>query len=127
MKSKYFSEEWKKEMKDTNAVSIMEVKQYILAKKYRRTVHDAMTTGRYLYPILYELYKTFNTPASSAAVERSFSMQNRLVTPSRNRLALDGVRDLLFIKMNVLSARKWNWFIDMLRYLNSSDEQKSCI
>ena len=39
-------------------------------KKYKRTVHDAMTTGRYLYPILYELYKIFfNNPASSAAVE----------------------------------------------------------
>ena len=35
-------------------------------KKYKRTVHDAMTTGRYLY----ELYKIFfNNPASSAAVE----------------------------------------------------------
>lgn len=123
-KSKYFSEEWKRDMKDKNADVMAEVKKYINDKKYRHTVHDAMTTGKYLYPILYELYKHFfNTPASSAAVERSFSMQNRLVSPSRNRLTQSGVRDLLFIKMNVLSSRRSKWFDDMLKYLNNSNEQ----
>ena len=114
--------EGKLESKKANLIN--ELKQYIDDKKYRITVHDAMRTSNTMYPILYNLYKYFiNVPASSAAVERSFSFQNAILTPSRNRLMDTTVRNLLYLKMNIMSARKFGWEDDMLKFLNSLKDE----
>ena len=111
-------------LESRKAKLINELQQYLNDKSYRMTVHDAMKTSNTMYPILYELYKYFiNVPASSAAVERSFSFQNAILTPSRNRLMDTTVRNLLYLKMNMMSARKHGWEDDILKYLNSSKDE----
>ena len=102
---------------------VIEIQGYIMDKQYRHTVHDAMKTGSSYYPILFVLYKYFiNVPASSAAVERSFSFQNAILTPSRNRLNNTMVRNLLFLKMNMMSAKKHGFDYDMLKFLNTAND-----
>ena len=73
------------------------------------------------YPILFELYKHFfNAPASSAAVERSFSIQNAIVIPRRSQLNPNLIKQLLFINMNVKSANDYGWREEMMKYLNTN-------
>ena len=92
-------------------------------KQYRHIVHDAMKTGSSYNPILFVLHKYFiNVPATSAAVERSFSFQNAIPTPSRNRLRKTMVRNLIFLKMNMMSAKKHGFDYDILKFLSTGKD-----
>lgn len=75
-----------------------------------------------IYPLLYKIYQFFfSQPASSASVERSFSVQNSFLTPSRNRLMPGHVKMMLFIKMNYKMAKKNGWERELLDYMNAED------
>ncbi len=99
----------------------MELFKYVRDKKNRYSVHNAMELWCDQYPILFELYKHFfNAPASSAAVERSFSIQNAIVIPRRSQLNPTLIKQLLFINMNVKSANAYGWREEMMKYLNTN-------
>ncbi len=95
-----------------------EVKKFVLEKKYRLSLFSFMKTSTALYPLLSPLYEyLYSQPASSAAVERSFSVQNSIMVPSRNRLSVYLSGKLLFIKMNYFAATKYQWEDDLMKHL----------
>lgn len=97
-----------------------EVIEFLL-DDFRYNLHNYMRVSSSYFPLLNGLYEFFySQPASSASVERSFSMQNSFLVPSRNRMSLRNVKTLLFIKMNYVLAKKNGWEIELMNYLNSS-------
>ena len=64
----------------------------------------------------------FSLPASSAAVERAFSVQGCFLQPRRNQLSLATVKSLMTIKINCMLAEKNGWEDNLLSYLQSSTE-----
>ena len=99
-----------------------EVTEFLL-DDYRNNLHNYMRLSSTYFPLLHQLYEFFfSQPASSASVERSFSIQNSFLVPSRNRLSAKNVKTILFIKMNYILAKKNGWEIELLNYLNSSQD-----
>lgn len=65
----------------------------------------------------------FSLPASSAAVERAFSVQGCFLQPRRNQLSLATVKSLMTIKMNCMLAEKNGWVDTLLSYLQNCAEK----
>lgn len=70
-----------------------------------------------------KLQELFSLPASSAAVERSFSVQGCFLQPRRNQLSLATVKNLMMIKINCMLAAKNGWEDNLLNYLQNSVEK----
>ena len=101
---------------------IMQEVTGFLTNQYRLNLHSFMEYTSTIYPLLYKIYLFFfSQPASSASVERSFSVQNSFLTPSRNRLMPGHVKMMLFIKMNYKMAKKNGWERELLDYMNAED------
>ena len=70
------------------------------------------------FPTLYRVYQyLFCQPASSAAVERSFSVQGCFMLGRRNRMKLTTVRDLMMMRMNCLFLKRIGEEDQLVRYI----------
>ena len=94
----------------------MQVYDYWIAWK-----KDGLTAERFLplhgfeYPELWDLYKQIHCNTSStAAVERSFSLQSYLQTYKRSRLSELKLSRLMIVYISVSFAREY----DHIEYLN---------
>ena len=75
--------------------------------RYGITVPKYLRENSKLFPELIEVYEDlFSSPASTAAVERSFSVQGCFMVPRRNRLRIDTIRNMMLIRMNSLLASR---------------------
>lgn len=97
-----------------------EVTRFMNERGYRSSLATYMSISSQLLPHLYALYQfLFIQPASSASVERSFSILNHIQTGSRNRIGCTTLRNLLFIKMNYSIGKKCGWRNEMRSFLHS--------
>lgn len=70
------------------------------------------------FPTLYRIYQyLFCQPASSAAVERSFSVQGCFMLGRRNRMKQTTIRDLMMIRMNCLFLKRIGEEDQLIRYI----------
>jgi len=77
-----------------------------------------------VYPILWEVYcNEYSLPASTAAVERSFSIQGYMMTARRNRLMPSTIRNMMIVRMNCILSEKNGWSADLDKHIM----QKTCI
>ena len=72
--------------------------------------------------VLYDAYKKIAcVPSSSAAVERSFSIQGIIQSAIRSRLKATTVRRLLIIRANLAFMKDTPYYNHFIRYLKISD------
>lgn len=70
------------------------------------------------HPEMWELYKQiYCNTSSTAAVERSFSVQNYLQTPRRNRLSEGKLSSLMFINITLSLASEYGYVEDICKYI----------
>lgn len=82
------------------------------------SLNDYMRLCSSRYPILAEIYSSeYSYPASTAAVERSFSVQGYIMTDRRNRLQPTTIRNIMLLRMNTILGRKDTWYDDMNEYI----------
>ena len=82
------------------------------------SLHDYMRLCSSKYPILAGIYwSEYSYPASTAAVERSFSVQGYIMTDRRNRLQPTTIRNVMLLRMNTILGRKDKWYEDMNEYI----------
>ena len=103
--------------------STVEARRYLIRYQQRLGI----TTATYLshhcneFPNLKKIFADLSSqPASSASVERSFSVQGCFLLPRRNRLGLQTVRKLMVIRMNYILGEKFGWLNDLEEYLDQS-------
>lgn len=102
-----------------------EVRLFMSEHEFHSSLSGYMASSSQVLPHLHALYEfLFIQPASSASVERSFSIQNQIQTGSRNQLGCKTIRNLLFIKMNYSIAKKCGWKNDMLSFLHAKQDGK---
>ena len=78
------------------------------------------------YPEMWDLYKHIQCSTSStAAVERSFSIQGCLQTPRRNRLSERKLSALMFINITVSFAREYGYIEDLCKFIELSDNTET--
>lgn len=66
----------------------------------------------------------FSLPASSAAVERSFSVQGCFLSPRRGLMGLSTIKNLMTIRMNFLLAERNGWEQALISHITSSAKEK---
>lgn len=117
-------------------VSLSAFCSHILSSWRTRKRTDSWSNTRRRGSILSETYRDevgliaekfqelFSLPASSAAVERAFSVQGCFLQPRRSNMSLKTVKNLMMIRMNCLLASKNGWEENLLAFLQSSVEKK---
>ena len=103
---------------------------YMMAweKRYGSTAERFFTLHGCEYPELWDLYKQIHCNTSStAAVERSFSIQGYLQTPRRNRLSGPKLSGLMFININVSFAREYGYLDDLCKFIELGDNIETVI
>lgn len=96
--------------------------RFMLERRFRYgvTVHRYLKENSKLFPELIEVYEdVFSCPASTAAVERSFSVQGCFMLPRRNRLQLETVRNMMVVRMNSLLVQKTGKQSEFMEYIIS--------
>ena len=79
-------------------------------------------TRKYRYSVLYDAYKKIVcVPSSSAAVERSFSIQGIIQSAIRSRLNTNTVRRLLIIRASLAFMKDTPYYNHFTRYLKIAD------
>ena len=79
-------------------------------------------TRKHRYSVLYDAYKKIVcVPSSSAAVERSFSIQGIIQSAIRSRLNTNTVRRLLIIRANLAFMKDTPYYNHFTRYLKIAD------
>lgn len=82
------------------------------------SLHDYMCLCNSKFPILAGIYSSeYSYPASTAAVERSFSVQGYMMTDRRNKLLPKTIRNAMLLRMNTILGRKDTWYGDMNEYI----------
>lgn len=73
-----------------------------------------------LYPELTIVYKQeYCSPASTASVERSFSVQGCYMQPRRSSMKGSTIRDLMMIRMNIALGERSGWANGLLDYIKT--------
>lgn len=97
--------------------------QALLYLKERRmrigtTAKEYMRENSSLFPELKRVYDDiFCCPASSAAVERAFSVQGCMMVPKRNGLKQETIRLMMMIRMNSVFVRRNGREADFVQYI----------
>ena len=84
--------------------------------------NEYFETRKHRYSVLYDAYKKIVcVPSSSAAVERSFSIQGIIQSAIRSRLNTNTVRRLLIIRANLAFMKDTPYYNHFTRYLKIAD------
>lgn len=98
--------------------ALMYVTQY--HRRVGITVSEYIRNNSHRYPYLCEIYRDLcSCPASSAAVERSFSVQGCILSPRRDRLSLMTTKELMIIRMNTILSEKYGWFEELAEVIEN--------
>lgn len=94
----------------------------LYVKDYNRrvglTISEYLSTSSNNYKLLKDLYKDYACkPATSAAVERSFSVQGCFLSPRKMTQGLETTRFKMIIKMNCLLAARFGWDEQLKKYI----------
>ena len=85
-------------------------------------INEFFETRKNKLSVLYDAYKKIAcVPSSSAAVERSFSIQGIIQSAIRSRLKATTVRRLLIIRANLAFMKNTPYYNHFTRYLKISD------
>ena len=116
----YSRDEEMKRVAEANS-SRSEVLEYLMdyRKRIGVSVEEYMKLFSYKYPVLFPIYRELSCQvASSAAVQRSFSAHGRFLSPQRNCLGEQRVKELLQIQQNVKCIRRMGEMDKLLSFIN---------
>lgn len=120
----FFEKEKRKRIGDANrsrAEALLFIKDY--KKRIGIHVKEYMKIYSTSFPVLSPLFdQLICQVASSAAVERSFSVHGRLLVPHRNRLGEESVREVLQINQNIKCAQRFGNMSKLLSFIKNYEK-----